>query len=88
MFDNIGNKIKSLAKVMCWICILASVIAAFVVIAATGETGLIPGIAIAVIGSLLSWVGSFVLYGFGEMVENSDIRTELAVKAATEKKGE
>lgn len=29
------------------------------------------GILTMVLGSLLSWVSSFVLYGFGEIVENS-----------------
>ncbi|MFR5010221.1 MAG: SHOCT domain-containing protein [Acutalibacteraceae bacterium] len=32
-----------------------------------------PGLAVIIIGSLLSWVSSFVLYGFGELVVNSAI---------------
>lgn len=31
------------------------------------------GLAVIIIGSLLSWVSSFVLYGFGELVVNSAI---------------
>ena len=78
MFDNIGGKIQGLAKVICWIGIIASVIAGIVMIYdATSryytDTELVwLGIAVAIVGSLLSWVGSFVLYGFGELVENSD----------------
>ena len=86
MFENIGGKIKGLAKVVCWIGIILSVITGILAIAAQGSAGFIPGIAIIIVGALGSWVGSFVLYGFGEMVENSDIRTELAVKASAEKK--
>lgn len=84
MFVNIGNKIKTLARIICWIGIVVSVISGIVMLATSAN--LIPaGILTLVLGSLLSWVGSFILYGFGEMVENSDIRTELAVKEAMTK---
>ena len=57
-------------------------------IATLSEVGVLSGLLTIVLGALLSWVGSFVLYGFGEIVENSDIRTELAVKAETTKEEE
>ena len=72
MFDNIGSKIKTLAKVICWIGILISVISGIVVIASTGSTGVPVGILVIVLGALLSWIGSFVLYGFGQLIENSE----------------
>jgi hypothetical protein len=34
------------------------------------------GILIMVLGSLGSWIGSFMTYGFGQLVENSDILVE------------
>lgn len=34
------------------------------------------GTAIVFIGPLLSWISSFVLYGFGELVENSAIAAD------------
>ena len=71
MFDNIGGKIKTLAKVVCWIGIIACIITG-IVLMATGEDSILVGILTAVVGSLLSWVSSFVLYGFGQLVENSD----------------
>ena len=88
MFDNIGSKIKTLAKVVCWIGIIGSIIAGMAMIATMGSVGVLSGLLTIVLGTLLSWVGSFVLYGFGEMVENSDIRTELVVKAEMGKKEE
>ena len=88
MFDNIGSKIKTLAKVVCWIGIIGSIIAGIAMIATMGSVGVLSGLLTIVLGTLLSWVGSFVLYGFGEMVENSDIRTELVVKAEMGKKEE
>ena len=71
MFDNIGGKIKTLAKVVCWIGIIACIITGIVQMA-TDEDLVLAGILTAVVGSLLSWVSSFVLYGFGQLVENSD----------------
>ena len=82
MFSNIGRKIKMTAKVFCWIGIIASVVGGIGMIAA-GFTGLLPqasavatilsGIGTALLGSLLSWVGSFMMVGFGELVENTAI---------------
>lgn len=72
MFKRIGAKIKTLAEVMCWVGIIACIITGIVFM--TPDVHLIlAGILIAVVGSLLSWIGSFVLYGFGQLVENSDI---------------
>lgn len=68
MFGNIGGKIKGLTKIICWIEIIICVIVgiAFMVNGGPGY-----GVVIIIVGSLLAWVGSFVLYGFGELVENS-----------------
>ena len=76
MFNNIGRKIKTFAKVMCWIGIISSVLAGLVMIAASfsgraATAGILMGIAVALVGSLISWVGSFMLVGFGELVENT-----------------
>lgn len=68
MFENIGGKIKVLAKVCTWIGIGGSVLAGVPVMIASGVAGLI----VIVVGCLASWVGSFLLYGFGQLVENSD----------------
>ena len=86
MFNNIGVKIKGLAKFICWagivICIIAGII--MLVQAKDAYSGVRPtliliGLAIMIIGSLLSWIGSFLLYGFGELVDNSSkIRQEFS----------
>lgn len=76
MFDNIGKKIKSLANVLCWIGIVVSVITAIIMFVAAEEgsykteglyTGL--GFAFLIIGPLSSWVSSFFMYGFGELID-------------------
>jgi hypothetical protein len=73
MFDNIGEKIKMLAKVVCWIGIVASIIIGVVAAIGAGDIGIVICLLIVILGGLLSWVGSFVLYGFGELVQNSAI---------------
>ncbi|MBR2473091.1 MAG: hypothetical protein IKB44_03995 [Clostridia bacterium] len=69
MFDDIGGKIMKLAMVVAWIGIVCSIIWGLVMMPRAGIIGII----YAGIGALVSWVGSFVLYGFGQLVENSDI---------------
>ncbi len=87
MFDNIGGKIKTLATVIAIVGIIASVIIGFVLFfyGLSESAGLITlsGIAIMVMGSLGSWAGSFFMYGFGEIIENTqDLRDDIkSVKA-------
>ena len=97
MFNNIGRKIKTLAKVLCWLGIIASVISGIAMVltgvafnsasvvrgySATVDAEL--GGAAAVVGGIVmmvvSWIGSFCMYGFGQLVENSDIRTRVALQ--------
>lgn len=82
MFNNIGGKIKTLTRVVCWIGIAASVIGG--VVCMFDDEALL-GLAVIVGGALASWVGSFVLYGFGELVENVTVIAELSAKADAEK---
>ena len=80
MFSNIGRKIKITAKVLCWIEIIVSVAGGVGMIAA-GFSGMwtqmgsivtiLGGIGASLLGSLLSWVGSFFMVGFGELIENT-----------------
>lgn len=73
MFDFIGAKIRLVAKVQCWIGIIASVIVGFkVMLSDDGGTAFLIGLLILVFGTLFSYVGSFLLYGFGQLVDNSD----------------
>ncbi len=75
MFDNIGGKIKTLAKVMCWIGIIVSVIYGIAMIILSFWAGVltaIMGIVFSIIGAVLSWVGSFFTYGFGELIETNE----------------
>lgn len=72
MFDNIGGKIKALAKVTCWVGIVSWVFIGIAIIAVSEILAPI-GIIVAIVGPFLSWINSFLLLGFGQLVENSDI---------------
>lgn len=80
MYDNIGGKIKQFAKLCAGIGIAISVMCGLAVMAAAG---LLVGVLVAAIGGVASWVGSFVLYGFGQLVENSDKLVEASKKASS-----
>lgn len=67
MFDNIGGKIKIFAKIVCWIGIIASIISGFALISMSDVLGVLT----MIIGPIASWLGSFTLYGFGELIEKT-----------------
>ena len=69
MFSNIGGKIKTLATVVTWFGLIASFLVGICMLFV--ET--ISGFIIMIVGGLLSWIGSFTLYGFGQLIENTDI---------------
>ena len=74
MFDNIGGKIKGLAKVLTWIGIIGSIAAGAAMVDVVDEDIVVIVMLGTIIGgSLVSWVGSFLLYGFGQLIENTDI---------------
>lgn len=72
MFNNVGGKIKAVAKVIVWIGIAICVIYGFVMLVSIEDMALI-GLLIMTVGSLVSWISALVLYGFGELIENSGI---------------
>ncbi len=71
MFDNIGGKIKILAQAVCWIGIICAVIFGSVMIINDKDLAFM-GFMVMIIGSLVAWVSSFTLYGFGQLIENTD----------------
>ena len=80
MFENVGAKVQTLAKVICWLGIVGSVIGGIVMIA-QGGSGILIGIGTAIGGAFFSWLGSLGLYAIGEAAENSSIAANLAAKA-------
>lgn len=68
MYEQIGEKIKALASTL---AAIGSIISFFggIVLITIDEDNVLLGIFVIVIGSLLSWVSSWLLYGFGELID-------------------
>lgn len=65
MFENIGGKIKKLAEFICWAGITITVLRNLIGLNSRGFAAIFW----MVIGCLASWIGSFFVYGFGELIE-------------------
>ena len=80
MFDNIGGKIKAVAKVVCWFFIVISVLSGLFMIINTLDYFrfeiFLTALFTMIVGSLVGWLSSLGLYGFGELIERT---TEIAV---------
>ena len=85
MFDNIGGKIKTLASIIAWLGIIVSVIIGIILMISAEEFGF-AGLIIVIVGSISSWIRSFLLYGFGELVENSAIIAQKSNMVSSESK--
>lgn len=84
MFDDVGNKIKGVASVLCWIGIICSILLGLILISGgaslnsgyysngAGTALIIEGLIVMVVGCLFSWIGSLMVYGFGELIDNSN----------------
>ena len=71
MFENIGKKIKKLAQFYTGIGIVVSIILGIITATIDPEMGLF-GLILVIVGSIASWLSSLVLYGFGQLVDNTD----------------
>ena len=79
MWNNIGHKLQTFAKILCWLGIIGSVIAGIAAIVAgsgssyrygySAGSGILAGLLTIVLGSLFSWIGSWAMYGLGLVVE-------------------
>lgn len=78
MFDNISDKMKSAATALAILGIIGSIIIGIIIISEANNsyypsaTGTLSGWLVIIVGSLSSWVSSFTLYGFGQLIENTD----------------
>ncbi|MBE6584134.1 MAG: hypothetical protein E7649_04000 [Ruminococcaceae bacterium] len=81
MYDNIGKKIKSLAKALFIIFIVIGVIGGIVLVS---YDLILLGIFTMIILPLTAWISSWFLYGFGEIIDKlTDIEHNTHVSTAT-----
>ena len=74
MYDNIGRKIMGLAKFLCIVGIILSIISGLSMIyigaeSYTAEYLIYVGVVEIILGPIVAWISSFVLYGFGDLVD-------------------
>ncbi|MBQ2760207.1 MAG: hypothetical protein IJE93_10605 [Clostridia bacterium] len=76
MYNNIGKKIKGLAKIVVYagisVCVIGGIATIFILSDNyyTKDFAFI-GLIIALVGSLLCWLSGFFIYGFGELVDQT-----------------
>ena len=71
-YENIGDKIKGLAQMAFVVEAIAAVITG-IALMASDEDLILYGLLVLIAGPIIAWVSSWLLYGFGQLVENSDI---------------
>ena len=75
MFTNIAGKIKLTAKIACWVSMVASFIGGIILliysIVEAEDELIIVGLIVPLVAPFLCWIGSFVMYGFGELIEKT-----------------
>lgn len=71
MYHNVGNKIKVLAELVAALGMIGSVAVGLLLLP---KTSLHPWVGVAIIaaGCVIAWASSITLYGFGQLIENSD----------------
>jgi len=68
MYDNIGRKIKGLAKAI-FIVLGISMAITGIVIMCIDEDLILYGVLTLILGPILAWISSWLLYGFGEIID-------------------
>lgn len=71
MYDNIGGKIKGLSVFIFLIELIAVFIIGIILMTSDNDFILI-GLLVIILGALFSWVSSWLLYGFGELIAKTD----------------
>lgn len=69
MFDNIGGKIKALARGICVFGIMLSFMRGIMLI---NDKAVTRGLSYIIVGFLFSWLSCFLLYGFGQLIETNE----------------
>lgn len=70
MYENIGMKIKNLSKLIFGLETALAIIIALIYLFGDGRAIFI-GLLILIIGPIVAWLSSLVLYGFGELIDKT-----------------
>ena len=72
MYNNVGRKIKTCAKVFAIIFILITLILSVALLTSNSDEEMVFGVILFPIGCFISWISFISIYAFGQLVENSD----------------
>lgn len=84
MFSNIGQKIKTVSKVICAFGMIASIAYGIMLVSAgvaensdrfsqgSGTSMIILGLIIMIVGPIMFWLSVLITYAFGQLVDNVD----------------
>lgn len=95
MYNEVGKKIKGIARAATILGIIAAVIGGIIYMIIAFEAAdyempremmsalgvIVTGLGIVVGGSFAAWAASLLLYGFGQLIDNSDRMVELMDEA-------
>ena len=70
MYGNIGGKIKGLAVALFCLGAILSILYG-ISMAASSEYMIFIGLLIIILGPIVAWISSWLLYGFGELIEKT-----------------
>ncbi|MBQ4648006.1 MAG: hypothetical protein IJB76_02460 [Clostridia bacterium] len=70
MYDNIGGKIKGLAKIIFVVEAIVAIITGSVIMDSDNDLFLV-GLLVMVMGGIVAWVSTWLLYGFGELIDKT-----------------
>lgn len=89
MYENIGEKIKALAKILFVVEIFVSVIGGLILSVALRYAmygfAILLFFGIAVVGVIAAYISSMLLYGFGELISNSKKLVEIGKEVNSNK---
>lgn len=81
MFENPGGKLKGLALVNFAVVFIVGIVCGTII----GEDNSAIMVLLWLVGFFVAWVGSIVLYGFGELVETNSLMARGEDKAELER---
>ena len=87
-YEDIGGKIKKWAMTMCVIEAIAAIIGGIIILF---SGAVLVGILTMIVGPFVAWVSTWLLYGFGELIEktlDNEINTRQILEIMQQKDSE
>lgn len=85
LFSNIGSKLKTVARIFTFLGIAAGILAA-IAMSTIDDDLIVAGLLIGAIIAVVSWISSFALYGFGELISSSKKTEQILAEILRDRK--